>query len=173
MDEHLQRIPDNQFERIAEIVVKQINRYGFWADWLTYDLAARYCSSSEYHIADLVEAGMLVSKSIWIPKRLKPRRLIERKSLEEYIRSSPNTKIERLKKDSLIPESPDPTDQGSPLVSAAVVAKRFGCSAAHVLKLAREGEIPSHRIGPGCVRFDLDAVLDKLGVSKKAWPRCY
>lgn len=57
---------------------------------------------------------------------------------------------------------------GRPLVSAKVVATRLGCSPVHVHVMARANKITSFRLGKKCVRFDLDVVLDQLGVKATA-----
>ena len=56
---------------------------------------------------------------------------------------------------------------GPPLVSAEVVAKQLGCTGRFVLKMAGSGKITSVRISSRCVRFNLDQVLEELGVTKK------
>jgi len=57
---------------------------------------------------------------------------------------------------------------GLPLVSAEAVAKQLGCSKVHVHVMARDKRITSHRLGKKCVRFNLDQVLEELGVTKGA-----
>ncbi|MCE9556754.1 MAG: helix-turn-helix domain-containing protein [Planctomycetes bacterium] len=53
-------------------------------------------------------------------------------------------------------------DSGPDYATAADLAARLGIAPKTVWKLARNGKIPSVRIGRRCIRFDADAVVAVL-----------
>lgn len=52
------------------------------------------------------------------------------------------------------------------LVPAKTVARVISCTPRYIHMLAESGEIPHHRFGKACVRFNLAAVLAALGVKE-------
>ncbi len=53
------------------------------------------------------------------------------------------------------------------LVPAKVIAAALSCTPRYVHILHETGEIPGHRFGKACIRFELGAVLAALGIKSQ------